>query len=211
MHEIAHFFKYITSSDQIIHAGGLLVITLIVYAENGLFFAVFLPGDYLLFLSGLFCGTKVLNIPFPILLLFIFTAAVLGSITGYHSGKLFGNSLEQRRDTFFFKKKYIETTKAFYEKYGSKALIISRFLPVVRTFAPILAGVIRMRHSRFLFLNIIGAALWVSIMVGGGYYLGVKFPNTVHYIQYIIIFFLVITSLTVLKGYFSFKKHHPSK
>lgn len=206
MHSLAEFFRYIMNSEAIIRTGGLVLILLIVYAENGLFFAFFLPGDYLLFLSGMFCGTKTLNVPIFILVFAILCAAILGSMTGYITGRYFGNKIESRPDTFFFKKKHLLQTKSFYTRYGSKMLVISRFLPVVRTFAPILAGLIKMDYSKFIFLNILGGSLWVGSLVFGGYFLGEQFPELVHYIEYIIIFFLVVTTATVLKGYTNLKK-----
>jgi membrane-associated protein len=144
MNSIVEFFQYILNSEELIRTGGLLVITFIVFAENGLFFAFFLPGDYLVFLAGVFCGTGILDVPIVILLLCMFTAAVLGSLVGYIFGKYFGDMFENRPDSLFFKKKHIDTTRKYFEKYGSRTLIISRFLPVVRTFAPILAGLVKM-------------------------------------------------------------------
>lgn len=201
MNEFLEWLRYLTNSEEVIMTGGLALVTLIVYAENGLFFAFFLPGDYLLFLTGVFGGTGILNYPLWILLLCLFVAAVLGSLTGYFFGKFFGQRLEHRPDSRFFKKEYLATTRKYFTKYGSKTLIISRFLPVVRTFAPILAGLIRMRFSSFLTYNVIGGALWVLTLVSAGFYFGVKFPGIVNYVHWIIIFFLAITSFTVVKGY----------
>ena len=201
MNEFLEWLSYLTNSEEVIMTGGLALVTLIVYAENGLFFAFFLPGDYLLFLTGVFGGTGILNYPLWILLLCLFVAAVFGSLTGYFFGKFFGQRLEHRPDSRFFKKEYLATTRKYFTKYGSKTLIISRFLPVVRTFAPILAGLIRMRFSSFLTYNVIGGALWVLTLVSAGFYFGVKFPGIVNYVHWIIIFFLAITSFTVVKGY----------
>jgi membrane-associated protein len=203
MNEFLEWLRYLTNSEEVIMTGGLALVTLIVYAENGLFFAFFLPGDYLLFLTGVFGGTGILNYPLWILLLCLFVAAVLGSLTGYFFGKFFGQRLEHRPDSRFFKKEYLATTRKYFTKYGSKTLIISRFLPVVRTFAPILAGLIRMRFSSFLTFNVIGGALWVLTLVSAGFYFGVKFPGIVNYVHWIIIFFLAVTSFTVVKGYFN--------
>ena len=201
MNEYLEWLRYLTDSEEVIMTGGLALVTLIVYAENGLFFAFFLPGDYLLFLTGVFGGTGILNYPLWILLLCLFVAAVLGSLTGYFFGKFFGQRLEHRPDSRFFKKEYLATTRKYFTKYGSKTLIISRFLPVVRTFAPILAGLIRMRFSSFLTYNVIGGALWVLTLVSAGFYFVVKFPGIVNYVHWIIIFFLAVTSFTVVKGY----------
>ena len=206
MDTIVDFFQYILNSEEIIRTGGLLVITFIVFAENGLFFAFFLPGDYLVFLSGVFCGTGILKVPIMILLLSMFAAAVLGSLVGYIFGKYFGDIFENRQDSFFFKKKHIETTRKYFEKYGSRTLIISRFLPVVRTFAPILAGLVKMAVPAFLFNNVLGGAIWIGTLTGGGYLFGERFPGIVDYVQYIILFFLAITTFTVIKGYLNARK-----
>lgn len=206
MDSIVEFFQYILNSEEIIRTGGLLVITFIVFAENGLFFAFFLPGDYLVFLAGVFCGTGILDVPILILLTSMLTAAILGSLVGYIFGKYFGDMFENRQDSFFFKKKHIETTRNYFEKYGSRTLIISRFLPIVRTFAPILAGLVKMPFTSFLVNNVVGGMIWIFTLTGGGYLFGEKFPWIVDYVQYIILFFLAITTFTVIKGYLNARK-----
>ena len=203
--EIAEIIKYLSDSKEIISAG-LWAVTFVVYAENGLFFAFFLPGDYLLFLTGVFVGTGFLKCTLLTVLLYLFLAAVLGSLTGFLFGRYFGSNLENRPDRWYFKKKHIKSTEEFFEKYGNQALIISRFLPYIRTFAPILAGISKMNYAKYLFLNIVGAALWVGLLVGGGYYFGVQFPWIINYVQYVILFFLAITTFTVIKGYLNIKK-----
>jgi membrane-associated protein len=168
MDEINLLWHQLTDSETIIRSG-LLVITLIVFAENGLFFAFFLPGDYLLFLTGVFGGTGVLKEPLSTLLLSIFAAAVIGSLVGYLSGRFFGKSLMSRPDGWYYKKKHLESTREFFDKYGFMALVISRFLPIVRTFTPILAGISHLSWYKFILLNVVGAAMWVGILVTGGY------------------------------------------
>lgn len=206
MQQILDFFQYLMNSKEIIQTGGLVAITLIVYIENGLFFGFFLPGDYLLFLSGVFCGTKLLEVTLVFLLISIFLAAVLGSFTGYLSGRFFGESIQNKKDSLFFKKKHIEKTRRYFNKYGSRTLVIARFLPVVRTFAPIIAGIVNMRLPQFLLYNVIGGAIWTITLVGGGFYFGEKFPWIINYVHYIILFFLAVTTFTVVKGYFNAKK-----
>ena len=203
--DISEIIKYLSDSKEIISAG-LWAVTLVVYAENGLFFAFFLPGDYLLFLTGVFVGTKVVAFTIATVMLYLFLAAVLGSLTGFLFGRYFGSNLENRPDRWYFKKKHVESTRDFFEKYGNQALIISRFLPYIRTFAPILAGISRMNYPKYFFLNITGAALWVGILVGGGYFFGVQFPWIINYVHYVILFFLAVTTFTVIKGYLNIKK-----
>jgi len=206
MNAIVEFFQYILNSEEIIRTGGLVVITLIVFAENGLFFAFFLPGDYLVFLAGVFCGTRTLDVPISLLLTCMISAAILGSLVGYLFGRFFGDRLETQRESFFFKKKNIETTRKYFDKYGSRTLIISRFLPIIRTFAPILAGLVRMRWPGFMTYNVVGGTVWILGLTGGGYLFGERFPWIVDYVQYVILFFLAITTFTVVKGYLNARK-----
>jgi membrane-associated protein len=125
---------------------------------------------------------------------------------GYLVGQFFGKSLQRRPDSLFFKQKHLDSTREFFEKYGFMALGISRFVPVVRTFTPILAGISHMAWYSFIILNIVGAAMWVGLLVAGGYYMGQYFPWIINYVQYIIIFFLGITTFTLIKGYLKFRK-----
>ncbi|CCH56091.1 SNARE associated Golgi protein-like protein [Fibrisoma limi BUZ 3] len=206
MDQIIDFIQYLLNSEEIIRTGGLVLVTLIIFVENGFFFGFFLPGDYLLFLSGVFAGTKILNVPLWLLLACIFGAAVFGSLTGYLTGHYFGGRIQNRPDGLFFKKKYIESTRQAFARYGNWALIVARFLPIVRTFAPLLAGLIHMNFRYFLLYNVIGGAIWVFSLVGGGYYFGEKFPWIVDYVHYIIFFFLGITTFTVVRGYLNARR-----
>lgn len=205
MQQIIEFFSTITNSEEIITAG-LYIIAIIVFAENGLFFAFFLPGDYLLFLTGVFGGTGLLKESLSDTLIWLIGAAILGSLVGYLIGRYAGNRIQNQKESLFFKKKYIDNTQKYFEKYGARTLIISRFLPVIRTFAPILAGISRMKYANFLLFNVVGALLWVGILVTAGYYFGERFPWIVNYVHYIILFFLAITTFTVVKSYFGAKK-----
>ena len=206
MGQINEWFQYLMDSEELIRTGGLVAITLIIFIENGFFFGFFLPGDYLLFLSGVFCGTKLLNVPLPLLIVCIFLAAVFGSLVGYLSGLYFGDKIQARPDSLFFKKKHIDSTRKYFAKYGSQTLIIARFLPVVRTFSPILAGIVKMQFYKFMIFNVVGAAIWVFTLVGGGFYFGEKFPGIINYVEYIIIFFLAVTTFTVVRGYLNARK-----
>lgn len=206
MEEISSFFNYLMNSEEIIQTGGLLAILLIVYIENGLFFGFFLPGDYLLFLTGVFVSSQHLDQPILLVLLGVFAAAVLGTYTGYISGRFFGDKIRNKKDSLFFKQKYLARTANYFEKYGNRTLIIARFLPIVRTFAPILAGLVRMNFVQFSIYNMAGGAIWVATLVGGGYLLGNRFPFIIDYVHYIIMFFLAITTFTVIKGYLNARK-----
>ncbi|MDX1903549.1 MAG: DedA family protein, partial [Thermonemataceae bacterium] len=197
-------------SKELIQTGGLLLITLIVYLETGWFFGFFLPGDYLLFLSGMLCDVYLGG---NIFVIFgsIFGAAVLGNFSGYAFGKIVGRNFENRKETWYFKKKYIENTRSFFDKNGGKALVIGRFLPIIRTFAPLLAGMARMPLVFFALYNLIGAFLWSGVLVLGGYYLGKQFPQLIHYVEYVIFFFLAITTVTVIKSYLNIRKEQKQK
>ncbi|MDX2195472.1 MAG: DedA family protein [Cytophagales bacterium] len=207
---ISEFITNLTNSQEIIRTGGLVLITAIVFAENGLFFGFFLPGDYLLFSAGLLCGTGDFDVPIAVLATCIWCAATLGSYVGYLSGKFIGGRLLNAKDTWYFKREYIVKTRYYYIKYAGNTLLIGRFLPIVRTFAPILAGIIKMEFKRFIFYNLLGGTIWVLGLVLGGYFLGQRFPQLLHYIEYIVLAFIAVTSVVVLKGLMSARKKSPS-
>ena len=194
------------NSQELIRTGGLLLITIIVFAENGLFFGFFLPGDYLLFSAGLLCGTGDFNVSIFLLVACITFAAIGGSYTGYLFGKYVGQRLLNAKDTWYFKRQYIVKTRYYYIKYAGNTLLIGRFLPIVRTFAPILAGIIKMDVRKLMFYNVLGGVIWVFLLVLLGYFLGQRFPNLLHYLQYIIFVFIGLTSIVVIKGLMSAKK-----
>ncbi|GAA4437940.1 VTT domain-containing protein [Ravibacter arvi] len=206
MNSIAEFFQFLLNSEEIIVTGGLIVISLIVFAENGLFFAFFLPGDYLVFLAGVFCATKILDVSILVLMSCLLAAAILGSLTGFFFGRYFGDWLQSKPDSFFFKKEYLLKTRKYFDKYGSRTLVISRFLPIVRTFAPILAGLTKMNWGNYLLFNVVGAVCWIGSLTGGGFLFGERFPGIINYVEYIIAFFLMITTITVVRGYFKAKE-----
>ena len=194
------FLKQLTNPESIIHYGGLWLLLFVVFAETGLFIGFFLPGDSLIFISGLLCATKphLLNISIFWLIILLISSAVIGNIVGYWFGKKTGENLFQKKDTFLFRKKHLETTKLFYEKHGGTALIFGRFLPIIRTFAPILAGVIKVDFKLFMIYNIAGASLWIISLTSISFFLGKEFPQTENYIGYIVIGLIVITTIPVL-------------
>jgi membrane-associated protein len=196
---IMDFFQFLLNSKEIIDKGGLIAITLIVFAETGLFFCFFLPGDYLLFLAGVFWAERGENL--FLLLACIMGAAIMGNYTGYFFGKKVGEKLYHRPDTLFFKRRYLESTNQLFLKYGGKSLVIGRFMPIIRTFAPILAGTSRMDFKEFSTYNLIGAFLWTVILVASGFYLDKQFPEIKDYIEYIVLFFISITTFTIIRAY----------
>ncbi|MCX6754524.1 MAG: VTT domain-containing protein [Candidatus Nomurabacteria bacterium] len=154
----------------IIKAVGIIGIVLIVFAETGLFFGFFLPGDSLLFTAGIFASQGFFNI--QILLVGCILAAIIGDSVGYWSGKKYGRQLFDRDAGFFFKKKRLYDAELFYEKYGKSTIIIARFVPMIRTFAPIVAGIGNMKYRSFVSYNIFGGIIWVSGLLLLGYFLG---------------------------------------
>lgn len=174
----------------------------IVFAESGLFIGFFLPGDSLLFTAGFLASGGFLNI--WILAPMVFIAAVLGDNVGYAFGKRVGPAIFRKEDSFFFNKDHLERARGFYQKHGGRTLILARFLPVIRTFAPILAGVGEMHYRTFLFYNIAGGALWSLGLSLLGYYLGSLFPDVDRYLLPIV-FGIII--LSILPGAIKFIRH----
>lgn len=197
------FLKELTDPQSIIMHGGLLLLLLVIFAENGLVIGFFLPGDSLIFLAGLICYSKpeLLNTDIQTLLIAMFFAAITGSLAGYYFGRRIGPPLFERKDSIVFKRKYLELTKKYYDKHGGKTLVIGRFLPLIRTFAPIIAGVIKVPFSTFMLFNLVGGALWISSLSLLGYFLGSRIPGIENYLGYIIIGFIVVTNILVLRTY----------
>jgi membrane-associated protein len=190
-----HFLKELVNPESIISYGGLYLLLFVVFAETGLFFGFFLPGDSLLFTAGLLCSTGLLQIHPSLLVLLIIIAAVAGNMVGYAFGKKVGVLLFKRKSGMFFRQEHLVTANEFYQKYGRKTLVLSRFLPIVRTFAPIIAGIIKLDYYKFFIFSVIGAGLWVPSLVLCGYFMGKYIPNTKEYLEYIVIFLIVITAL----------------
>lgn len=151
-------------------AAALAIIGAIVFAESGLLIGFFLPGDTLLFTAGFFAAQG--HLPLAGVMLVIFASAVIGDNVGYTIGKKSGPRLFKKRDGIIFRQEYVQRAEAFYEKHGGKTIIFARFVPIVRTFAPIVAGIGKMRHKRFFFYNVVGAAVWTGSVVMLGYWLG---------------------------------------
>lgn len=202
------FLKELTNPESIIHHGGLVLLLLVIFAENGLVIGFFLPGDSLIFLSGLICGTKpeLLGVDITPLTLMMFAAAVAGSLFGYVFGRRVGPPLFERKDSIIFKRKYLDLTQSFYAKHGGKTLVLGRFLPIIRTFAPIIAGVIRVPAPTFMVFNLLGGALWITSLSLIGFFLGTQFPAIEHYVGYIIIGFIGVTTVLLLRTYWKQRK-----
>lgn len=191
-------FQQLMDPEYLLSHGGFYIVVLIVFAETGLFFGFFLPGDYLLFLAGLFCALGKIDVDIVTMYLGILGAGILGNFTGYWFGYRTGPVLFKRKDSLLFKRKYVIMAEEFYQKYGGTALVIGRFVPIIRTFAPIFAGVVKLNFRKFVLYNISGALLWVSLLTLTGYFLGVKFPAIINYVEYIIVGLIVIAFLPIV-------------
>lgn len=189
----------------LIKTAGYLGLFFIIFAESGLFIGFFLPGDSLLFTAGFLTSQGYLHIV-PLILI-TFAAAVLGDNFGYAFGQKVGVRLFNREDSILFHKDHLRKAQAFYDKHGGKTIILARFMPIVRTFAPIIAGVGKMKYSSFLFYNLIGGAMWGLGLPLLGYFLGSMVPNIDRYLIPIILF-IVFISLVPPAWHFLKEKHH---
>lgn len=180
----------------IIKTGSYLGIALIIFAESGLLFGIFFPGDSLLFAAGLLSAGGFLS-PAPLVAVVII-AAILGDSVGYWFGANVGTNFFKRKDSRFFKQEYLKRTELFYQKYGGRAVVLARFVPIVRTIAPILAGIGSMKYRTFLFYNALGGTLWGAGMTLLGFSLGSIIPGSERYILPISLVIIVISFLPIL-------------
>ena len=214
-------FRDLLNPEFYINNGGLWVLLFIVFAETGLMLGFFLPGDSLLFVAGIYSqklvdkiipgGTGTDFFDLLILAILISFCGILGNMAGYWFGKKSGPFLFQRKDTFFFKKRHLYDAKAFYDKHGGQAIVFARFLPIIRTFAPIVAGIVEMNAKKFTYYNVAGCIAWVSSMLIAGHYLDKFFMNKFgfdlkQHLDVIVILIVLITTLPVLYKLFFGKR-----
>ncbi len=188
----------------IIKTLGLIGVISIVFAESGLFFGFFLPGDSLLFTAGFLASQNLISIFWLLILCFI--AAVLGDSFGYYFGRKTGPKIFSKEDSFFFRKQHIDRAKMFYEKHGKKTIVFARFIPIVRTFVPIIAGVGEMEYKTFLKFNLLGGLVWTWSMIGLGYILGNTIPNAEKYLTFIIIVIILASFLPAIVEFIRHRK-----
>ena len=203
------FLRQLTDPNSIIHYGGLWLLLFVIFAETGLLVGFFLPGDNLILLAGILCKARpdLIEVNYPGLVLLMTIAAVLGNVSGYWFGRMAGEKLYARKDSWFFRQKHVEATRTYYHKYGGNlTLILARFLPVVRTFAPVVAGVIRIDFFKFMLFNFAGAFAWIVSLTAVGYFLVQIFPQITNYMGYIFITLIVLTAIPVLRLVFRRKK-----
>jgi membrane-associated protein len=189
---VMEFLQRVYDVEHWIRVGGVLALTFIVFAETGLFAGFFLPGDSLLVTAGLFAATGILDL-WP-LIFSLTAAAVVGPVVGYWFGEKSGPRIFAREDSLFFNRRHLITTKEFFDRHGPFTIVIARFMPIVRTFAPIVAGVGGMDYRRFMLYNALGSVIWVWGLTLLGYFLGSVIPDVERYVH-IIIAVVVVGSL----------------
>lgn len=185
-------------------AAGYIGLFAVIFAETGLFLGFFLPGDSLLFVAGLLASDGLLSL--PLLLALVFVGAVLGNVFGYIFGRRVGPALFKKEDSILFKKSHALKAAEFFTLYGGKTIIFARFVPIVRTFAPILAGVGKMDFKEFFLFNVIGAFLWSFGLLIGGFFLGKAVPDVDRYILPIVVVIVIVSFLPGVFKYIQAKK-----
>lgn len=189
---------------ELVKTAGYVGIFGMVFAESGLFFGFFFPGESLLFTAGILASQGLLD--FYILAPLVFAGAVLGDTVGYAFGRVVGPAIFTKENSLFFNKKNIERTRVFYEKYGTKTIILARFVPIVRTFAPIFAGVGHMKYKTFITYNIIGGALWGLGVTGIAYYLGSLIPDLERYLLPIVLLIIFVSLIPLALEYIAHQR-----
>lgn len=195
MNFVMHIDKYLNIIIDKFGVGSYIIIFLLIFCETGLVVTPFLPGDSLLFTLGTFSAAKYLNIGWVVGILM--AAAILGDTVNYEIGKLLGEKVLDKKELRFIKREHLEKTQNFYNKYGNKTIIIARFVPIVRTLAPFVAAIGKMKYRQFITYNVIGGVLWVSLFTLAGYFFG-NFPlvkNNLAMVMYIIIFVSILPML----------------
>ncbi len=196
MNLIQSFFHTVYNVPQLISIVGQYGLPLIIFAETGLLLGFFLPGDSLLITAGLFAARGDLNI--TLLIVTLIPAAILGNATGYAIGKRTGKALYSRPDSLLFRREHLRMTHEYYERHGGKTIIIAQFAPILRTFAPVVAGVAEMGYRRFASYNVVGAIAWISTMTLGGYLLGNMIPNIDKRIDLVVMVVIAVSLLPAI-------------
>jgi len=195
---IRHLLHTLYDVEGLIRWGGTFLVCFIVFIETGLFVGFFLPGDSLLVTAGVFAGAG--HLPIGTLLTLATLCAITGDQLGYWIGRSAGNALYRREDSFFFRRSHLRRARDFYEKYGGKTVILARFVPIIRTFCPPVAGAAQMPYTRYLTYDIFGGVFWVGSMILGGYLLGRSVPNINQRIHWVILAVVFFSILPVIIG-----------
>jgi membrane-associated protein len=203
MDDLIHLFKKIYDVQWVVKTFGYVGMTAIVFTETGLLVGFFLPGDSLLFMAGLACvpgGNAVLGheqLNLPLLMFLLSAAAVAGDTVGYWIGYRAGVKMYEREKTLFFRKDHLLATKAFYEKHGGKTIVYARFVPLIRTFAPVVAGIAQMSYRRFISFNVFGGIGWVITLLLAGYFLG-QIPLIQNHVDFTVMLVILVSLLPVI-------------
>jgi len=217
----AFHWSQLLQPQYYIENGGLWLLLFVVFAETGLFFGFFLPGDSLLFVAGIYSAPLAAQIfasdnewlNLFIIFSFISVAGILGNYVGYQIGNKVGPAMYDWKENLFFKKKYLAQAQAFYEKHGGRAIVIARFIPIVRTFAPIVAGIVKMDKAKFTYFNVVGCLAWVASMLCAGHFLQSYILNQFQFDlkKHLEIIVLVIVFVTTAPVIFQVLKHRTKK
>lgn len=183
--------------ESLIRYGGMLLVFLVVYGTTGLFFCFFIPTGALLFAAGIFTATGVLHYHISVVCGLLILASVLGNLTGYWFGRRVGPLLYNREDSRFFKKQHLTAAESFYNKYGWLALTLGLYLPIIRTFVSIVAGIIRLKFRRFIVLTFLGSVIWIVSFVLVGYFVGLA-PFLKDWLNYIVLLFILIVTVPLI-------------
>jgi len=194
---LTEFYHRLRDLPALVQWAGYVGLTIIIFAETGLLVGFFLPGDSLLVTAGLLAADPAFGLNVWLLGLILTVAAIVGDTVGYHVGKATGPRIFTRENSLFFHKSHLLKAQAFYEKHGGKTIIIARFMPIVRTFAPVVAGVGQMRYASFLVYNVVGGVLWIWSMLIVGYVLAKTVPGVATHVEKVI---LVVVFLSILPG-----------
>ncbi len=201
---VLHIDRHLSAIIQQFGAWTYAILFAIIFIETGLVIMPFLPGDSLLFAAGTFAALGALDV--RLLILLLAAAAVVGDTVNYWIGHRIGEKAFSREDARFFKKEYLDRTHAFYEKHGGKTIIIARFVPIIRTFAPFVAGIGKMSYGRFLSFNVIGGVAWVVLLVGAGYFFG-NIPFVRKNFSIAILAIILISTVPIAFEYFRHRKN----
>jgi len=202
---LTDFFHTVTSSqgiERLVTEGGIYALAAIVFAENGLLVGFFLPGDSLLITAGILIGSKRVEIDFFVLAIVLCIAAIVGESVGYYIGKKAGETLYRRPNSRFFKREHLMRTHHFYEKHGGKTIILARFIPIIRTFVPVVAGAAGMDLKKFTIFNIVGGVIWIFAGLLAGLILGQTVDNIGDYLYLVIGIVIFLSALPPIIEYF---------
>jgi len=212
LESLLHFLHRLFNPEELqalIGQAGPPLVCAIVFVETGFFVGFFLPGDSLLITAGIVAYGVLQVSPQALLthwLLPVMACAIVGDQVGYWIGRSAGAALYKREDSFFFRKSHLQRAHDFYEKYGGRAVILARFMPIVRTFCPPVAGAAKMSYARYLAFDIFGGMFWVTATIAGGYLLGRSVPNIGNYIHYVILVVVIVSILPALIGVMKSRK-----